>query len=399
MRIALVSATERTPEGELRAEQLLAGRSVLEWQIDLALALGCERIICLCQSQSSDFVIGEQRRVEGQGLSFHAVRNHLQMVSLIRADDQIFVQLGGLIVEQLGIIAALKSQENLDNVILALRSDHALSSTNPDDFQRIDMDRHWGGIAVLPGECALALKEMPEDGDAVSLLLRLGLQARVPCNNVPAAMLDNDRWILAGNREAMEQRGRALIAASLPLTTWIGPGVALAGSVVRLSANRWLSQGGEISAGIAIAGMLAATGLAAFGLGVAGLGVAAISAFAASLAKSAGSLRQGLAARSSLPGIILWLNIIIAVMATGVLIFASLGTTNWQVDIVLPVIAMGLAHITGQQAPVPWQEFWRDAPTHLVIFAICAAFGILQTALLVFLLGAVLQLMLRAERN
>ena len=100
MRIALVSAIERTSDNELRAEQELAGRSVLEWQVDLALKLGCERVICLCTAPASDLIISQHRRVESAGASFHALRNHLQLTNLVRDEDQLFIQLDGLIIDQ-----------------------------------------------------------------------------------------------------------------------------------------------------------------------------------------------------------------------------------------------------------------------------------------------------------
>jgi len=399
LRIGLVSATERTSNKGLRAEQQVAGRSVLEWQVDLALSLGCERIVCLCAEATSDVMIGQQQRVESNQRSFHAVRNHLQLASLVRAEDDLFIQLDGLIVDNEALIAASEAEGETQRCILELEAEHPLSTTYPDDFERIDRERHWGGIAILPGECVVALKEMPEDGDAISLLLRLGLQARVPCERVPAPLLENDRWFLANDAQALEQRGRALIEESLPHPHWSEPVAALATIAVRLSANRWLGSAGEITAGLAIAGMVVAAVLAGFGYGPVGIGFGAVSAFIANLANYAGVMRIGISAHSSMQMVFRALAPAIAALATVVLVVVSLQDDSWQVGVAIPLIAMGLAQIAGKEAPNIRSGFWRDTSTHLVIFATAAAFAVLQTALLVFSLGALLQLMLRAYRK
>ena len=66
MRTALLAALKRTDTGELRAELMLAGRSVLAWQVALANDLACERIICLYDAPSEE-VFALQREVEAAG--------------------------------------------------------------------------------------------------------------------------------------------------------------------------------------------------------------------------------------------------------------------------------------------------------------------------------------------
>lgn len=399
MRIALVSAIERTSNDELRAEQQLAGRSVLEWQIDLALKLRCERVICLCMVPASELIIEQQRRVERAGASFHALRNHMQLTNLVRGEDQLFVQLDGLIIDQDALDEDLEANGDLQNSIFELDADHSLSAAYPSDFERIDGQKHWGGVAVLPGECAGSLKEMPDDADAVSLLLRIGLQARVARENVPALLLENNQWVLASDRESLDLRSKALMEASLPEVNWAGPGAGFATTIVRLSASRWLGSGSKIAAALAVTGMVIAAGLAGFGFGVSGLALASLSTFSAFLAKGSSSLRSGISGQPGKDARLRWLTLAVTALACAVLVLANLGASDWQSSIAIPLFALGLSNLAAHERQAQIQAFWRDTPSHFAIFAVCAAFGFLHTALLVFALGALFQLLLRAYKK
>ncbi|WP_152553429.1 hypothetical protein [Erythrobacter longus] len=399
MRIALLSATERASNGALRAEQKLAGRSVLEWQVDLALRLQCERIICLCTAPASELIIAQQRRVEGKGLSFHALRNHLQLTNLVRADDAIFVQLDGLIVDQDALDDDCGADAALQNCIFEISSDHPLSAAYPADFQRIDKDKHWGGVAVLPGECAAALKEMPEDADAVSLLLRIGLQARVVREDVPITLLENNQWVLASDAESLNLRGKALMEANLSQPSWAGPGAVIAAAIVRQTADRWLGAGSEIAAAAAVAGFLVAAILAGIGFAPAGIALASVGAFAASLADSSGRLRRGISLHAAQSALSNWIAPVTTMLSCAVLMIANWEAGAMLVSLSIPLLAIGLSYLAGSTGSKPSQAFWRDNALHLAIFAGAAFFGLLQNALLVFSLGALLQLLLRVRNK
>jgi len=398
LRIAFVSALKRTINSELRAEKELAGRSVLEWQIDLALELKCERIICLCESTFGT-VITQQRRVEGEGFAFHTVRNHLQLTSLVRADDEIFVQLDGLVLGGAARASILRLNEKASKRVYTIAASHPLSVSYPNDFERIDRERHWAGIGLVPGDCALALKDMHADGDAMSLLLRLALQLQVHCESVRTAMLDNDQWLLADDSEALERRANALIMSNIPQASWSGPAAALAATVVRASAPFWLRSGGEIGAGLAVAGMTAAGVLAGFGYAVAALSLGAFAAFFANLSANSAILRTAVSAFAKVPVFSRLLSFATAGLATAVLTLAHLEASNWPIQVGIPLLAIGLTRVAGADSLTHFGAFWRDLPTHLALYAVSAFFGVLQEALLLFSLGALLQLMLRTRHQ
>ncbi|MEM1052041.1 MAG: hypothetical protein AAGI28_08095 [Pseudomonadota bacterium] len=393
MRIALISAVKLTPKGELRAELELAGRSVLAWQVDFALDSGCERVICLCD-RNSVVTLEEQRRVENLGLSFHAARNLLQFRNLVRSDDHIFAQLDGLVLGGSALNDVKKANDAAEIGLYTLAANHVLSESHPADFERLDRERHWAGILGIPGGCLEALDEMPDDVDTMSLLLRLGLQARIPCKTVSSALLDDDQWLLVSDEQAMERRSDAVIAASVVRTSWSGPGTFAAAAVVRSSAKHWLGSGSEICAGLALTTMVMASVLSAIDCSLAGLGAATVATFVASLSVNARNLRQGISAHYKVSPALRTLAPLMSLLSVVVLILAYPRAADFAVQIAVPVLAIGLAHLAGQANNQRRGAFWQDLPIHFLLFAVSDFFEVLQEALLLFSIGALLHLLL-----
>ena len=402
MRTAFLAAVKRTTSGELRAELVLGGRSVLAWQVDLVRALGCERIICLCEAPGGE-VLAQQRRVEAAGGEFHAIRSNLQLVSLLRADDELVLLLDGLIADGEMVksfaISQTAPEGPLRKSIAAIGADHPFAKTYPEDFERIDKDRHWGGFAAMRASQAQKLADMPPDSDAMSLLLRIALQARVECTQLEAGALDNGDWILATDKAALIRAETAMIEGSAPIPSWAGPGQAIAALIARKIAPRGLEKGCEISAVIAIVLALSGVALSGFGFGAWGIGIAGIGAFAATLSNVWGRLRGALWSQGPSSRLSNALNAAIDLLATVSLMLAIGIWDALPPLLALPPIAIGLARVLGGKGEAPLATFWRDRAVHLTGFAVAAGFGILTELLALFALGAVLQLLLRADRD
>lgn len=398
MRTALISALKRTGEGILRAEETIAGRALLDWQVDLAADLGCERIICLCEGPSA-VVIAQQQRVETAGLAFHTARGPLQLAGLVRDEDVLVLQLDGLFVSTTAASDLLMVDGELCEAVWTLPASRGLSSAFPEDFERIDREQNWAGLAVMPGECVSGLADLPGDGDAYSLLLRLALQARTQCKPLPAAHLESDDWFLVSDQDARERRGAAMMASGLPKPEWAGLANAIANKIVRRTAPHWLQSAPEISAMSAIALGMIGVALASLGNGVAGVAVASLGAFAAALSKNAREMRSALGGQSE--GRIWSYGFPIATifLAIPVLVLASVRGESWLVHISLPIFALAPALIVGQDRKRSISAFWRDTPLHLLFFAAAASLGYLQEGLIVFGLAALLQLALRSFRQ
>lgn len=394
MRTALIAAVKRTETGQLRAGTMLAGRSVLSWQADLAQALGCERLVCLCETPTPE-ILELQRELERAGVEFHAIRSNLQLASLVRADDELVILLDGLVADRSLVTEFAGSGDSLRKGIAVLGKDHELALAFPHDFERIDADRHWAGLAILRAGQVHKLAEMPPDSDAISLLLRLALQAHVECRVLDAGARDDGRWMLATSQETLLAREKALVRQLAAKPHWAGPARALAAQIVRRIAPRWLDKG--TGASLATAGVFGIGGLAlaAAGTGAGGLAATAAGAFSATLAAYWSRLRGGLSSRAGSERSHKLLEAV-----TDIVTFSALALILWYeaepwLQCAIALLAIGLSRVLGGTPGRGWQEFWRDRTLHLAIFAGFAWVGLLGEALAVFAIGALLQLMLR----
>ena len=420
LRTALIAAIKRSEDGSLWAEGMLAGRSVLAWQAELALALACERIICLCDNVS-DTILSLQRAIEGEGGEFHAVRTNLQLVSMVRADDELVMIADGLLADPETVRAfALHESDILHDTdavqeagstakpmrkgIATLAAGHRLAEAHPMDFERIDRERHWAGLAVIRAGQVEQLADLPPDGDAMSLLLRLALQGRLACRALPSDALENEhgdaRWMLACNTAALAERERALLNTNAPAVLWTGPGDAIADTVAREIAPRWIEKGPELSALAAGAFALGGVALSGFGYGVVGLLVAAMGAFGGALSGAWASVRARLWSRATSArldrGVRLSLEvaaIVALILASGIL--ASGVLLDPIVKCALAVLAVGLSQLAGRGSRTAAKAFWRDRTVHLIGFAVAAGAGYLTQALAVFAIAALAVLLLR----
>lgn len=208
MRIGLIAALRHSEEGALRAALPLAGRSVIAWQAALLQALGVERVLCLAETPGGT-VLELQHMLEGQGVQFHALRGPAAIPALVRAEDDLVILADGLVPDP-AVVRALtgagEGGEALQRMVATIPADHPLAAAHPEDFERIDAQRHWGGVLVMRGAPAQRLADFPADADAVSLLLRLALQAGTPSCELSPRELVPETWLLADSDAAVRDR-------------------------------------------------------------------------------------------------------------------------------------------------------------------------------------------------
>ncbi len=373
---------------------MFAGRSVLAWQVALARDLACERIICFCDAPGEE-VFALQRQVEAAGGEFHAIRSNLQLVSLMRADDDLVMMLDGLLPDRNAVLALAGSAERMRKGIATIPSSHVLSEANSDDFERIDRDRNWAGFAVMRAGQVQKLADLPPDGDAMSMLLRLGLQAKVECRDLDSEALDGHRWLLAGSTETLAKREQALLTASAPMPPWTGPGRAIAAIFVKQIAPRWFDIGPEASAALTALLMIVGLALAGFGYGALGLGAAGLGALTGAASVAWARLRERIWSTKSIPSLHRYVPLGVDIAA----IISMIVAYGWSADpvtqLALPILALGLARLASRDCKDSPAAFWQDRALHLTGFAIAAATGYLGEVLAVFALAALVQVTLR----
>ncbi|MBI1401743.1 MAG: hypothetical protein GC147_00835 [Porphyrobacter sp.] len=395
MRTALIAALRHSPEGPLRAALPLAGRSVLARQAELMLAQRCERVLCLCGGLDPE-VLRVQAAVEQAGATFQALRGHLHLPALIRAEDELVILADGLVPdpEALGALFAPGPR-----FVASLPEGSPLLALHPQDFERIDAERHWAGLLVMRGAPVQQLADFPPDVDAVSLLLRLALQAGTPCRELPESAQDPGCWLLADSAARLAEQEQAMIRAASGPVDWHAPGAALASLAARRLAPDWLARGPLIAIGVTV--LLLACGVAASagGAGAIGLGLAAGGALGAGVARALGTLRQRLIgerpwfAAGGRPA---------AAVDLAAALTLWLALAPWPPDAplaVLGAVTVGLARLFAAAAPSAPLAPLADRPVLLGLLALAGGFGLLPLASALAALLFTGGLLLRSARN
>ena len=380
MRIALISALKRTETGELRAELLLAGRSILAWQVDLLAALGAERVICLCHAVEGE-VLSLQHKIEASGATFHALTGFVGLAALVRAEDDLLILGDGLLPDQLLVLDLVKVDTAWRRAVTCMAADHTMVASSPDDFERIDATRHWAGLLVMRGAPVQHLATFPDDAVAVSLLLRLALQARTPCHDLGSAQLEPGGWVLAESTAVVATHERDMMARALRPRDFRTPMIALADALVAALAPRGLRHGTTVAGSLALVLALSGVVVAALGAADIGLGCAAAAAFSGTIAAGYAGLAHGLQRRSEpIPGEAA-LRIALDALAALTLWFALAPLPEWTALAVCGPLLIGLARLAAREdAKVALSGFWRDRACLLVVLTIAAAAGFVSEA-------------------
>lgn len=371
MRSALLSAIERTEEGNLRAFERLGGRSLIEWQVDMARDLGAERIICLAESDSEPLQ-ALRRRVEGQGLEFHLVRGPLPLVSLLSADQELVVIADGLVVDRKRLYAAMGQRRG----VAAFPAPAGLAA----GFERIDAEHAWGGILVARARIAEQLAEMPPDSNTISVLLRLALQSGAKLIALDDAPLSTGEWLLVENRESLDRRENALLDLGIERAGWAAPGTAMGQRIARWLAPGALARGPEIALSLGGLALACALAMAHFAWPLAALGALVAALVLLRTGEALSSLRVRLSGEGRPDGAGRWAHyaLDLGLWAVLALPLEEAGTAAGRMF--LPTMLIGLLWLGESLAPPRWRGLWRDRLPVLVVLLPTAWLGLLDQA-------------------
>lgn len=206
-----------------RAFLRLGGATLAHHQLVIALAAGCERIICVGRALDSDMV-ALQHEAERAGARFHMISGPRALSGLITANDELLVFSDGLVpssAEALDLIGQTPS-------VLVLPAESAV----PLGFERIDLNLAGAGLMLLPGRLVERLNELSADSEPASALLRIALQAGITQRSVPQSIAAGGRWLLVRDED---QAHAAEMDWMERHTTGLGksPGLAIASFGVR----------------------------------------------------------------------------------------------------------------------------------------------------------------------
>lgn len=268
MRVALM---EMTDDG--RAPVRLGGRPIAWHQLQAALALGCERIVCLADAPGPSLA-ALQREAEARDVRFSAISHSRAVSGLVSSADTLFVFSPGILPDKEWLTQTLGARAG----IACLPADDAVER----GFERIDRDRAWGGVLATRGDAVEALALLPPDADPIAGLLRVALQRGGRCVEIPEHWLDEGRWALLGDSAAAGRVEAGWQERHVPPPGLDNPGMSLAHLIARLVLPRIADRPAAAPA-IAYGGAMLAIlggGLGYLGMTVGGLATLTVGALA-----------------------------------------------------------------------------------------------------------------------
>lgn len=375
MRIGLLSTIELADDDrESRVSGLvLAGLSIAHRQLDLILALGCERVICIAQGVGQD-LLALQHQAEAAGARFNAISDSQALLGLVNVTDEVVVVAEGLLPDTAEAQRALAEEGR----VLALPVEAGIAA----GFQRIDLNHAWAGVLVMPGRLVERLSQLPPDCDTVAALLRIALQGQVPQRVLPEALLAERRWAIIGNLREIGEIEPIWVRRHLPAPNLFVPGRSIAGFAVRLLGLPLFDRGlrpemlGWLGAGIAAFGVV----FAYWQWPVTGLMLLAVAWLFSEACKAFGQVVRAGLGHSHFGGRAEWLVAwLIDLSLAAILLFALPG--GWTDRIFTVVVLLGSASLAGQLIGRKWAELAQDRLLLAAALALGAGFGLLLPAI------------------
>lgn len=400
MRIGLIAALRRSEDAGLRAALPLAGRSVIAWQAALLHSLGVERVLCLTDTTTaSDELLQLQHALETGGIAFHALKGFAAIPALVRAEDDLVIIADGLLPDRAIVRAVLGGEGAFARAVATIPADHPLATARPEDFERIDAARCWAGVLAMRGAPVQQLADMPGDGDAISLLLRLALQAGTPSRDLADRELLPESWLFADSTEALAKHETDLVARAAPPADWRAPGMAIASALVRVLVPPGLAQGGLVAGGLGLALLLGAVLLAAFGPAAAALGMAALGAFGAQVSLGFTGIASRLKREEPETRASEVLEAVMDILISLTLWFALAPWPAWEPLAALGPVLIGLARLVALAPGSPLGRSVPDRTSLLLLLALAAMAGRLPEAISCLALGLLAALLLRRSQD
>ena len=205
--------------GRRLAFRRFLGRNVLSHQVDCALEMGCEAILCMVDGIGQD-VIESQHRAEAAKVRFQTIADTRALAALVKADDEMFVLGDGVLPDP----DLVNDQLGQGRGILAFPADQAIAR----GFERIDAAQAWAGAMLIRGAAAERLMELPSDAEAASALVRIGLASGVRMVALDPEVLDRGEWMLAAQDDRLAERERDWIRRHVDPSGFSAPGNAIA---------------------------------------------------------------------------------------------------------------------------------------------------------------------------
>jgi hypothetical protein len=343
-------------------------------QLDFAIAAGCTRIVALGDGASAE-AIALRHAAERAGARFQAIRHGRELLGAVRANDELLVLAPGL----LPLAPEGLAELTRGSALLVLDADAGVAA----GFERIDLQRAWGGALAISGGLVERLAELPLDSDPAAALLRIACQAQVSQRQLPESLLADGTWSMVRGEGSLRAIDSAWVERNLPPAGPFSPTQRLARVATRWFGGRLLTtpHAGGIVQGAGFALLAGAVALCASGYATAGFGILALAT--AVTAFSAGLERLGRATFAAAPkrwGWAMWRRAAVDLAVTAASVFAVEG--EWQHRLFPPLVLAVALHAGKVEAWAGARALLGDRGLLALLFCAAAALGVIEPTIM-----------------
>ena len=373
----------------------LFDRTAPERQVECAAALGCREVWAIGAFGRAQ-AISLRHFTEGMGLRFREIGGPHALAEVAMPGERLLVFQSGLMPDLLAWPLGKGSpDEGAQGAVLTLPAEVGADA----GFERIDYSRSWAGALLIPGALVPRLRDLPEDAEAASALLRIALQAGIATCPVEPEHLQDGSWFVPG----AEGDVRMAEESWLSRQTIAPPGSSLsarvAAFVVRRTGAAWVARREAVPGLLLAAFLLVAVGIwlstqaaaaAAFGA----MALAAPVLEAAFVVRASRSARLGPAAarrRSWHP---------LRGLLDGALLCAGLLTIAGDPieQLFAPLVLLAAFH-AGPGGPASRWQVMRDRGLAALVIAMGAALHSAQAGIMLAALGLLALNILQVRQN
>ena len=389
MRVALLSVLHSNADPRIVPAPFrkLAGARLIDRQLDLALAAGCETIACLTGTVGQE-VIDLQHRAEAAGARFIALRDPHKLSGIIAAQDELLVLEAGVLPDEQALDRHLAKPG-----VLVFPEDPAVAR----GYERIDAHFAWAGAMLVRGNAVEQLAHLPADVDAPSALLRIALQSGLRTHPLEMRLLDEHGWLRDPTPEELAARERSWVAGHADVAPFTAPGLAIAERIgARLAQD---AMGGNLprilALGTALAALLALS-LAIAGWMVPGFGFAALAALLFAIEGVVRRVANAGQLRPPVPLLVQALTVLFDPLLVILIARSSPEDAEW-LRLFVPVVLFGLLHLGERIAAPRWRRSYADRVLLAVLLFPAVVLGIAMPVAAVLGLGVLISLFLTSE--
>lgn len=215
---ALIAAYQEADEGEagLRALLPMAGRSLLENQVRRAMSAGASHIVILVERVPAALSAAVDR-LKRDGIAVNLARDPMTAADHFHPEELVLLVADGLVAAP-DCFEAMAARVAPTLLVVADTPDNA-------DFERVDADHRWAGLALTTVDAVSATAQMLGDWDLQSTLMRRIVQGGadfLPVDGESGVVMDaSEAVVLAERSERSRDAGHSMLARnSLQSGSW-----------------------------------------------------------------------------------------------------------------------------------------------------------------------------------